>query len=195
MKQLRISKIWIISLLIFVGLMAACNSGDSAEEYINQGLATNEDGNLEQAIVDYTKAIELDPNSVEAYFNRGIAYQVSDNWEQAIVDYTKTIELGPDYKEAYFNRGDNYYILNNPEQAIADYTKAIELDPNYALAHRNRGYTFFALAIMQHDLDSGALEQSIADFDQYLELVPDAPDQAEVNEMIRSATQGINLTK
>ena len=87
MKQFGKMNIWIVSLLVFSILISACSSGPSAQEYVNQGLASYEDGDVEQAIENYTKAIELYPNFVGAYFNRGIAYQASKNNEQAIEDF------------------------------------------------------------------------------------------------------------
>ena len=56
-------------------------------------------------IVDYTKAIELDPDFAFAYNNRGLAKaELEDNYG-AIEDFTKAIELDPDDADAYNSRG------------------------------------------------------------------------------------------
>ncbi|MCU4139364.1 MAG: hypothetical protein MW690_001296 [Methanophagales archaeon] len=49
----------------------------------------------EQAIEDFSKAIELNPNYAGAYYNRGIAYAKLNQHERAIEDYNKAIELNP----------------------------------------------------------------------------------------------------
>ena len=66
---------------------------------------------LEEAIKDFNKAIELNPNYSKAYYNRGNtkkdlanAYNNIDYLEEAIKDYNKAIELNPNNSEAYFNR-------------------------------------------------------------------------------------------
>ena len=54
-------------------------------------------GKPEEAIKDYTKAIELDPKDAEAYNNRGTEFSSLGKSEEAIKDYTKAIELNPQY--------------------------------------------------------------------------------------------------
>src|SRR5215204_1440714 len=49
----------------------------------------------DEAIREYTKAIELNPQFAEAYYNRGIAYSDKKEYDAAIQDYTKAIELNP----------------------------------------------------------------------------------------------------
>ena len=49
----------------------------------------------DQAIADYSKAIELDPKCVGAFVNRGIVYVMQDNIDQAISDYSKAIGNKP----------------------------------------------------------------------------------------------------
>ena len=73
--------------------------------YSNRGHTYGSQGNLEQAIEDYTRAIELEPNSPLAYSNRGVAYYEQGNLEQAIEDCTRAIELNPNNDQAYINRG------------------------------------------------------------------------------------------
>ena len=52
----------------------------------------------DEAIADYTKAIELKPADADAYRNRGITYNILQKYEEAIKDWKKAIELKPDYK-------------------------------------------------------------------------------------------------
>ena len=93
----------------------------TAEEYFNRGLADVKQGDLTQAIIDYTKAIEIDPKHAETYDNRGIIYEKQGNVPQAIADYNKAIELNPNYANSYNNRGLTYANQGNYNQAILDY--------------------------------------------------------------------------
>ena len=68
-------------------------------------LAHGNKGDVESAIRDFTKAIELKPDDAEAHYNRGLAYDGKGDVESAIGDYTKATELKPDFAEAYNNRG------------------------------------------------------------------------------------------
>jgi tetratricopeptide (TPR) repeat protein len=54
----------------------------TAEEYYNRGNAYKKQGNLNPAIADYTKAIEIDSKYKDAYYNRGNTYGKQDNLTQ-----------------------------------------------------------------------------------------------------------------
>jgi tetratricopeptide (TPR) repeat protein len=136
----------------------------AADDYMRQGLTYSEQGDYAQAIADFTKAIELDPNNATAYFNRGLAQVNLGDPEQAIADFTKAIELDPDHALAYNNRGDVYYKAGDYAQAIADFTKAIELDPNDAIAYFHRGSVYD---------EQNNYEEAIADFTKAIELKHD----------------------
>ncbi|PEU75287.1 hypothetical protein CN394_27545 [Bacillus anthracis] len=88
-------------------------------------------GNQEEAIRDYTKAIELKPDYAQAHNNRGLVFESKGNQEEAIRDYTKAIELKPDYALAYYNRGIVFNSKGNQEEAIKDFTMAIGIEPQY----------------------------------------------------------------
>ena len=121
----------------------------TAEEYYNRGNAYKKQGNLTQAIADYTNAIRINSKHAKAYYNRGNTYGKQGNLTQAIADYTKAIEINPKYKEAYYNRGNTYGKQGNLIQAISDYTKAIEIDSKYAAAYCNRGMPIKLKAIFK----------------------------------------------
>jgi tetratricopeptide (TPR) repeat protein len=136
----------------------------TAEEYYNRGNANKKQGNLTQAIADYTNVIRINSKHAKAYYNRGNIYGKQGNLTQAIADYTKAIEINPKYKDAYYNRGNTYGKQGNLTQAIDDYTKAIEIDSKYAAAYGNRGN------ICQIQ---GNFQQAIADYSKAIEINPD----------------------
>jgi tetratricopeptide (TPR) repeat protein len=80
----------------------------------------------DQAIYEYTKAIELNPNSAEAYNKRGVAYGKKGQYDQAISDFTKALEINPKDAEAYNNRGIAYYFKREYEKSWEDIKKAQE---------------------------------------------------------------------
>jgi len=82
-----------------------------AEKYFYRGLDLQDNGLHDEAIKEYTKSIELNPNNALAYYHRGIAYDELGEYEEVIADYTKAIEIDPDFADAYFNRGHFYYLL------------------------------------------------------------------------------------
>ncbi len=69
---------------------------ECAETYYNLGLAHNKKGELELAIKNYTKAIELKPDYADAYYNRGGAFLRLGEREKAKSDLATARNLGSD---------------------------------------------------------------------------------------------------
>ena len=69
--------------------------------YYNRGNAYSELGEYKQAISDYTRAIELDPEYAEAYYNRGLAYKQLGNCSAANSDFLEAYTISGDiiYKD------------------------------------------------------------------------------------------------
>lgn len=91
-------------------------------------------GEYDEAIADYSKAIELNSKESTIFLSRGIAYYNKKYFNQAISDFDKVIELTPDESMAYYNRGSALEKIGNFEKALADYKKASELDSDNDLA-------------------------------------------------------------
>ena len=96
----------------------------TAEEYLNSAVSKFYLDDMKGAIVDYTKAIIIDPSYVEAYRKRGLAKEELKDFSGAIVDYTKAIEIDPNYATAYFNRGVSKFYLGDMIGACKDARKA-----------------------------------------------------------------------
>jgi tetratricopeptide (TPR) repeat protein len=98
----------------------------------------------EQAIADYTKAIELNPDAV-AYHNRAYSYNKLKQHEQAIADCTKAIELDPKDAVAYHNLGCTYNRLEQYNKALENFTTAIRMNPAFPDSYYFRAKAYDAL--------------------------------------------------
>jgi tetratricopeptide (TPR) repeat protein len=95
-----------------------------AKAHYDRGVILGYQRNLEQALSEYNKAIELDPQFAEAYTNRGGVYYNQGHLAQAVLDYTKAIEINRGNVEAYASRAAVYYLLRQFDKAWADVQKA-----------------------------------------------------------------------
>ncbi len=136
---------------------------EDSRAYNKRGLAHASMRNYEQAIIDYNKAIELDPNYVDPYHNRSVVYLMMDNYGQALIDCNKAITLAPDFMPAYINRGITYTGLRHYDLAASDYTTVLELTPDNFYAYYNRGNT---------NLWTGKYQEAIEDYSQTILLEP-----------------------
>jgi tetratricopeptide (TPR) repeat protein len=98
--------------------------------YYNRGVARHEQGDLDAAIQDYTKAIALNPQHTWAYNNRGVARSDQGDLDAAIEDYTTAIKLNPQDAGAYVNRGLARHSQGDLASAIADFHRYLELTPD-----------------------------------------------------------------
>ncbi len=83
--------------------------------------------NYEDAIEDYTKAIEIEPKSVFAYRLRGDAKSELGDYQGAIDDYTKAIEIYPNKAYLYNYRAESKRKSGDNEGADEDDRKAEKL--------------------------------------------------------------------
>jgi tetratricopeptide (TPR) repeat protein len=121
----------------------------TARDYFIQGNYEYEQGKCDQAINDYTRAIELNPYLPEAYNNRAYVYMVKKDYASALSDLDMAIELRPDYVNALMNRGDiyNYYYSIDYTRAVADYDHVLRVDPD---AQRHTSVCGHRLLAMNH---------------------------------------------
>ena len=109
--------------------------------YFNRGLIRSNMSDYEGAIIDFSKAIELDGSNYDAYDNRGIALDDLQMYEEAIDNYQKAIALKPNAPFAYNNLGHTYNMQRRYIEAIEMLDKAIALKQNFVNAYINKAYS------------------------------------------------------
>lgn len=114
------------------------------------------------AVIDWTKALKINPKFEEAYYKRAIAEVLNlQDYKAAINDFSKVIEIDPSRELAYVNRGQSEYALHALKYAIEDFSKAIELNPK-------NGYAYCSRAVAK--FDAGDRQSVCADFNKAIEL-------------------------
>ena len=167
MKRLSIL---LLPLLILLTSTAQAQSPRLAREYVKRGIARFSRGDIDGAISNYEKAIEISPLLADAFFYRGKARRAKGDLNGAITDYEASIEIEPRFAEnngdianAYYNRG---FIRSNSldlSQALSDFDRAIICNPQYAEAFLKRAEVTLIL---------GEYGRAIPDFDKCLGLKP-----------------------
>lgn len=136
---------------------------DTYIPYLNRGGAYRDKGNYQEAIVDFSKAIELNSKDERAYNNRGVVYRDKGEYQAAVADFTRAIELNTSNVDAYDNRGAVYGRLSKYQEAISDFTRAISINPKHASAYNDRGISFLAM---------GNYQEALVDLKKAVELNP-----------------------
>ncbi len=146
---------------------AVINKQPEAFAYNNRGAAKLDLGNNQGAILDFDRAININPKFAGAYFNRGNAKSDLGNKQEAIIDFDRAIDINPKFADAYCKRGNAKYKLGDKQEAIIDYDRAIYLNPKYTEAYSNRGAAKSEL---------GNNQGAIIDFDLAININPKYPE-------------------
>jgi len=103
--------------------------------YYDQGVIYQEYlNNPTQAVVEYNKALSVDPTYKPAMYNLAII-QTSNDPQGAINLYSQLLKLEPNQSKVLFNLGLLLVAQSNPAERLAghvDLKKAITLDPSLA---------------------------------------------------------------
>jgi len=103
-------------------------SGDS-DSYFKTGNDDMVKENYDDAIVNYDKAIELNPSFTSAWNNKGIALSRLKRYEDAIKCYDKVIEIDPNHANAWYNKAKAFRDMGQSrlDKANEDRTRAAKL--------------------------------------------------------------------
>jgi lipoprotein NlpI len=158
--EVRVFPLFLLFGILLLGSSSVASEVD-AQKHHDNGIKLYRLGNVNGAIVEFTKAIEINPRFDRAYTNRGIMWQETGEYDKAITDYDKAIEINPKQFAAYNSRGNAWRFKGNFERAIADFNTAIGLNPKHAVPFNNRGSAY----MNKEDYSS-----AIADFSKAIEL-------------------------
>ncbi len=111
----------------------------NARLYLERGRIRFLTRELEEAVMDFDQALELDPDLNSAYFGRGMAKGRMGLLEEGIADLTRYIHANPESSLAYTKRGVRHIWNKNFKSARADLETAVRLDANNAEAHDDLG--------------------------------------------------------
>ncbi len=126
-----------------------------AERWFERGLELEQSGGpVDEVILAYQKAVELDPCSPGALVNLGTVYFNARAWREAERNYRQALEVDPEYALAHFNLGNLLDEKGDRAGALKHYQSALQLHPSYADAHYNTALLYQAtgqtLKAVQH---------------------------------------------
>ena len=120
-------RILLILLIILLPIASCSNNGSENQAYLEHGYESIVAGDYNQALKNFNKAIEIDPESVEAYNNRGLILGIMGDYTSALADFNRSIHLDPDNAEAYKSRGITKLYLGQKTAGCLDLTQAARM--------------------------------------------------------------------
>jgi len=157
--------------LLFVGInrnfeyfeSSATSKTNPKITYNNIGNLYSRTGRLDEAIVEFKKALSIDPYFAEAHNNLGIVYRKKGLIKEAMDELNKALKIKPDYTLAHYTLGLAYEELNRLDESIFEYKKVLAIDPDYAEAYNKLGLIYEK---------KGMLDEAIEEYKKALSINP-----------------------
>ncbi len=132
--------------------------------HYNLGIVLSEQGDADQAIDHYQRAVDLRSDYAEAHYNLGRLLVKEGQLDDAIAHYERAAAINPADAEAQNNLGVTLFGSGRVDDAIVHYQKALEIWPDYAEASCNLANALIA---------KGDFDGAIARYTACLAVIPD----------------------
>src|SRR3989440_11659736 len=100
---------------------------DSAVARSKLGVALAQQGRLDEAIAEFSKALQLHPTYTSAYSNLANAYHAKGRLPEALAAYERALAIDPDYAIAHQNLGILYKQMGRAGEAVDHFKRATRL--------------------------------------------------------------------
>jgi tetratricopeptide (TPR) repeat protein len=129
----------------------------------NLGILAAREGNTDEAIGFFQKALEINPDHAVALQNLGNAYRQKKDWVAARKTLEHALALNPEDAEANYGLGMVYAQLNDTGRAYKYLQKAMAVRPAYPEALNNLGILY---------LRTGRAEEAKKSFAESIRVAP-----------------------
>ncbi len=110
-----------------------------APSLLQRGVAFQDAGRIQDAILEHEKALELDPEYVLAHANLIILYGKTNQPQKAEEHFRAAVRLNPNHADSYYNFGVLLFNERKYTEAEEMFRKAVEVNPFHAQALHNLG--------------------------------------------------------
>jgi tetratricopeptide (TPR) repeat protein/arylsulfatase A-like enzyme len=113
--------------------------GQNHLAYLNLGIISRKQGNLEGAVKYLSEAIRLKPDEHEAHQQLGDTFVMLGEYGKAIVHFEEALQINPENIQTLNNLGILLYTLGKYDEAVAQLEQVLEIDPDNVKAIMNLG--------------------------------------------------------
>jgi superkiller protein 3 len=125
---------------VLVALLLAGHGHAAVTEAVkrnNVGADFLKQNQLEEAIAEFRRAVEVDPSYVAAHFNLAYAYERAQRFDEAIAQYKQALQLEPNNVFGLNNLGVLYTNKGQYEEAIRVLEQAAQIEPSNSTVPKN----------------------------------------------------------
>ena len=134
-------------------------SAQTAESYRQRAAELSRAKSWDDAITNYRKALELEPNDAATHYNLALALKYKGDSREALKEFQAALKLRPKWADAHYGIGSVWYDLQDQDSAVKELRTAEALDPLNAATHRLLARILAQqnnLADAEHELKAGS---------------------------------------
>jgi tetratricopeptide (TPR) repeat protein len=120
-------------------LRRALEGLDDANTRHDLGLVLDRAGRGAEAVAEYQRALERNPNHREALNNLGVVFARQGRLIEAARQFERLVSIDPEYADAHANLGVALLAQKAYDRAAREFRKALQLNPDHARAHEGLG--------------------------------------------------------
>jgi len=135
----------------------------SYKGHYNLGNQFKKQGEIDEAIKCYLKALKIKPDYVNGHLGLGNILKSQGRFKEAADHYRQILLKDPNHTEANFNLGVTSHLQGRLDRAVDYYRRAIELKPDYVGVHSNLGAAL---------LSQGNFDEAVSHFNSALKIDP-----------------------
>jgi Tfp pilus assembly protein PilF len=148
--------------------------------YNMRGLIYRAAGELDLALADFRKVLEINPYFTDAHNNLGATLAEKGDTAAALEEFELVLR-DPNYphrQKAFYNLGDLYVVRSEPRLAVEQYRKAVAIDPDYLRAQYKLGKTLQSL---------GDQAEARRAYEEVIRISPQSDEAREVRVILQAA--------
>ena len=111
----------------------------NAIAHYNMGDILDKRERPDEAMAEYRKALEIDPNDASSHTNLAIDLAGKGRSDEAIAHFREALKITPDQAEIHYNLSLSLIKKRQFDEAIVHLRKALETLPDFAEAHNSLG--------------------------------------------------------
>ena len=115
-------------------LRRALAAQDDANTRYDLGFVLDRTGRLKDAVAEYQRALDHNPNHRDALNNLGVALARQNRFGPAALQFERLVAVDPDNADAHTNLGAILLTEGSRDRAAREFRTALQLNPDHALA-------------------------------------------------------------
>jgi len=108
---MRTKRFWFSLVAVVMLICVGCSTPEEKKaKHYKKGMELVKENKLDEAIIEFKNALQIDPKYVDGHHQLGIAYLKKGNLRGAFGELSRTVELNPELYDAQIKLG-NLYML------------------------------------------------------------------------------------